>query len=563
MKAKILLKGAVFLTVVLLVFSLALSGCEGDLLGDIGNGNGNGEVDDLEEAKLFAENLSNHSVNMMELVDRQAIHLEDAFMNQVAPYAEATFYRMVWLAEILEIWADHIEDPGDYDIDFADWRGIGIMSVPNADIMEVETLVWNFTIDRFYDDLDLEEDIIHEVKIESYPLNHYVYTVYDDEEDIDITVINLADADFKYTHERYIDGDKDNNFDWSLEVKMDTDEYEKILLFEDDWEKVYVKLPLEPDFKLTGLMEDDLRIADVYGYYDNNGGFLDDDYPALGKLDIDITLKADNDAKIITSTGEINAESAERETVNYTGSANLEYGEFDFSDNFKLELIEFDSSSNFIVENYFEITGGLLIEFEMVEFTEIPDDEIVFADIENRTWELPIPQKVELNGSYEDLTEVTMKLTNLVIIELLNLADFDFDSYESEDNFIKVKVSLDASMETTFEPVDIEIIIERTGYEEVTVDPMNYYFADGRFMKGEGEFGPEGMSMTAENDSGHFMHMNVIFEPDNGDEDHFKVGELRDASQATLADIIMDNQGMYFEFVDGTVIGVPPRENNL
>ncbi len=40
---------------------------------------------------------------------------------------------------------------------------------------------------------------------------------------------------------------------------------------------------------------------------------------------------------------------------------------------------------------------------------------------------------------------------------------------------MKVKVSLDASMETTFEPVDIEIVIERTGYEEVTVDPMNYY----------------------------------------------------------------------------------------
>ncbi len=58
----------------------------------------------------------------------------------------------------------------------------------------------------------------------------------------------------------------------------------------------------------------------------------------------------------------------------------------------------------------------------------------LFCGSRNRTWELPIPQKSNLNGSYEDLTEVTMKLTNLVIIELLNLADFDFNSYESEDN---------------------------------------------------------------------------------------------------------------------------------
>ncbi len=171
-------------------------------------------------------------------------------------------------------------------------------------------------------------------------------------------------------------------------------------------------------------------------------------------------------------------------------------------------------------------------------------------------------KKSNLNGSYEDLTEVTMKLTNLVIIELLNLADFDFNSYESEDNFMKVKVSLDASMETTFEPVDIEIVIERTGYEEVTVDPMNYYLLMEGLWKVK-------VSLVWRNEYEcwkwfwTFYAYDVIFEPDNGDEDHFKVGELRDASQAALADIIMDNQGMYFEFIDGTVIGVPPRENNL
>jgi len=540
----------IYLLVVFVVLSLVLVGCDLGMFDDADR-----EVDgtDIELAINFAEKLSDHSVSMYSLGENQANHLQQAFTQEVWPYAEATFYRLIWVEEILNCWVNL--EPGDYTINFVE----GCYTATKTDNLDMqilddnsEPLTWNLTITNFFDDPEGEKGITHEITIKSYPEDYYS----DEYEEDDVTkhYLDLTDSIFEYQHTRYIvengESVKDEDFDWQIDMELTSSETRELLVNsgendEGDREEYYIFVPLDPDFELAGNLIDDLHIS--MPNIDPGSLNNEDLPPAIGSLDLEITLISDLDDNLITASGDLTAENSERKTVSFSGKTELEYSQIDIQDNFrpvKLNLVEFDTGSTFYVQDYFEIKGGLLIEFV---------DEVSQV---NANLHLSLPEYIELNGSYEDLGSTDLFLAGTIGVELLNIEDFDFDKEEDEDNFLEVKISLDVEMDSGLETFEMQLGLTRTGLQQADIDPLNYFFQDGSYIKGSGsaDFANEILNYEANNELGHLIEVKIEGEPEK------EIGRLVGTDGVKMADITLDEQGIHFEFVNGEVVSLFPSD---
>ena len=554
MKSRGKLTGKFYLvSLVLIVFVLILAGCDSSSVGDLDPDNGTVADSDLDAAKIFAQNLSDHSINLMELGTAQAENLEEGMMDHVAPYAEATFYRMIWIAEIMDMWDAKMDEPGVYEVDFQkDQNNYKELSKESNSINH-----WSFKITNFYDDPEGDKNIKHVVAIESNPDSYTKQEKADKDEDgYKVYEINLADVEFKYTHERKVDDQEDTDFDWSFDFTLSGDESEPILVYEDEYhiedkERYYYILPINPSYNLVGTLKDDLLIEDnsssnVKALNDNNNNQTP---PKLGSININSSLETNTEDKQITIDGNITAEEDSRQTVTFNGETTINYNELTFEDeNVVIDLIDFDSSSTFRVENYFEIAGGLKIDFS----------EIII-ELESYL-SLTAPKKIILEGSYKDLTEDNgMELNGDITVEFLNIEEFDFIAGETEDNYPQIRVSINGNMSSELDPVSLNLTIDRTGYEEVTIDPLNYQFADGSSMEGSGLIGPGKLQLTAWCNRDVLMYLDIVF--DEMDPEDYKLGEVRDSDNNVIADIVFDNHEMIFEFIDGEPIAMFPSDD--
>ena len=561
----------VSLILVALIFIMA--GCDSGTVGDIDSDDGIVTDGDLDGAKLFAQNLSDHSINLMELGTAQAENLEEGMLEQVGPYAEATFYRMVWIGEIMDMWEDHMNGPGEYIIDFPEYMA---PEENDNEISKDEKHTWTFIIKNFYDDLNsdvgAEEAVYHKVTITGYPDDHYDFI--DDSSVPYKRYINLAEADFIYEHKRFIgdegltdgdlltdQGEEDISFNWSFDFSLNSESTEEVFLYTEEnyylddsgyvETEYYYILPINPDYDLAGTLEDDLLIDDNSDDAEITELNNDDGTPPyLGSITVNSNLETDSDAKIMTVTGDITATSGGRQTVEFNGEAIIDYNEFVFEDeNVVIDLIDFDSSSSFTVDGYFEITGGLTIEFSEL----MMEPEAYFS--------LSVPEKIVLDGNYKDLSEADgMELSGDISVEFLNIDDYNFEAEDSEDNFARVKVSINGDLSSDYAPIALEMALERTGFEEVTIDPLNYSFADGSSMEGSGMINQEELELNAWCNSDVLIAFNLVF-ADMDSDDH-GLGEVRNGSNNIIADITFTGGEMVFEFIDGETIAMFPKDTD-
>ncbi|MFW5790865.1 MAG: hypothetical protein ACOCWE_06420, partial [Bacillota bacterium] len=174
---------------------------------------------------------------------------------------------------------------------------------------------------------------------------------------------------------------------------------------------------------------------------------------------------------------------------------------------------------------------------------------------------LSVPEKIVLNGSYKDLSEADgMELSGDISVEFLNIDEYNFEAEDSETNYAQVKVSINGDLSSDYEPIVLEMALERTGFEEVTIDPLNYSFADGSSMEGSGMINQEELELNAWCNSHVLIAFNLVF-ADMDSDDH-GLGEVRNGSNNIIADITFTGGEMVFEFIDGKTIAMFPEDTN-
>lgn len=208
-------------------------------------------VDD-EDAKVFAENIKDHGVDLYDLGQQEADNVEAHFKNDVIPYTQAIGGRLMEIQNVMEV-VFSLETPGEYEVDldklevYEKWsdeyreRDRGWVEDQFDDYYEYEDQYW---------DLDLEER-----------------QNYEDAEDYYFTVGN----DYYDSYQDYINEARDKRDqakDELIVVEEERDNYSELDTW--DWELSFADSSEEVTVKVTNpgdIIEENITEKEDYKGY--------------------------------------------------------------------------------------------------------------------------------------------------------------------------------------------------------------------------------------------------------------------------------------------------------
>ena len=184
------------------------------------------------------------------------------------------------------------------------------------------------------------------------------------------------------------------------------------------------------------------------------------------------------------------------------------------------------------------VDGDFLAQFSQQEVK-------IYEDIV----EISIPDLVEFNGQYQSYFEgAESKLIGGIILDL-DYSNFDMtqDDLNTESNYLAAKVNLNGSLESVgFDDVNLDISVNRTGYEEVESN-FRYEFGANRFIDGSAIITGDEFELNASNELG----LKIVIKDQS--EDNYTVGEITSNNGSELYAYIRDDGEPYFEFRDGSI----------
>jgi len=515
------------------------------------------DEDEIPEGYGFALNLKEHGINMVNLGEAQMEVIEDS-MEQLEPFGMGMSSRMGLVAWSFMLW-DEINYPepegeilseeeertflpGDFYF-YPDEEDEYVLNDELSAKKEYEDVkdneLWNWNL--YFADAESGDTADYEKWI------NFVLTnpddVYNDEGDEDYDgIIDIRKGLFEYSWQADID---DVWLEWGFTFSLESDEYEihefvveDIENGEEEWKLIY---PLNPSLTIKGGMEDTLHEHEEWGA----------EFPEEGRieeLDLQLDLVIDQE----NEEGSLNYEGSIITPVgSHSGSASIQLSNFDLAgiladpENVdELPMIdEFYMYGEIVIDGYFMVSGDIDLSFVYLE-ENTPDDNFV---------KMPMPDGLTINGSYADLSgdEDGFSLQGHINLTA-DYEGYEFDQDDGEDNYFTAQLLITGELVNTGfdDGVYAEMNVHLTGYEKGTVD-MVYEFGHEQYIEGTGSFEGDEFEFEAENELGQIIVF--VFEDTA---DGMKIGELLDSDRQFLADIMYEDQILYFEFEDGTVIEI-------
>ena len=505
------------------------------------------EDPDTAEARAFVQDFKNHTYTLMDLGEEQANDLQKAFTEEVIPYSQAVYKRLIMLENMVDIISElGVEDlpfpepvceEGDkYVLDYNEYPDgeNWIEEEPGltkeqwdelTDPEQTENWEWHFEVKNFFGEKT------HVVNVEFVN----IFAHFDDDE-LDITEGNFA-------YSQSIEGNDD--FDWKLDLSLKSENTNRIEI-DEELELIY---PVDPDLQINeGIITDKLELN--MGENNGDGEF----FPSIGELKFDeYELTGDFEEGELNTSGEITGNSPELSKITMSEGLNLEFTPFkpekvlSFDDIPLLQKINLNGA--FSVEDYFEADGDFTVDFCDDNTYDIEDEGETLLTI-------ALPEEIEFNGNYKNLSENDFELSGGITIGFDDPGEWEY-AFEEEDekNYLSVGINIDGELiDQDEKAVGVDFNIERTGYNKADID-FRYDF-DSRYIEGNVDVDDdeEVFVLEAKNEKG----LKIIIDEDKFESSEEKIGVIESSDDKELAEIILIGEPVV-EFPDGVVIALLPE----